>query len=158
MPKAGDSSLKSASGDLKVVGTAGNLKLSAKNGTIRAEGHAGSIDASAENGAIDIAEAGGTVRVVAGNGAVTVSLANGNDLPFDIETRNGAVKLEVGADFDGVVKAHSTNGKIDLGDPGKRARVPQSSDHSKTVEIGAAGGQSEIRSTSGTIRIRIRGK
>lgn len=158
VPKAGDSSIRTANGELKAVGTAGSLKLGAKNGAIRVERHAGSVDASADNGTVDIVDAGGEVRVSAGNGAVTVSLANGNDLPFDIETRNGAIKLEVGADFDGIVKAHTTNGRIDVGDPGKRSRVPQSSDHSKTVEIGAAGGHSEVRSTSGAIRIRIRPK
>jgi hypothetical protein len=158
VPKAGDASLKGTKGAVKAVGTSGKLKASTKEGAIRIERHAGSVDASADAGAIEIVDAGGEVRVAAGDGAVTVVLADGNDLPFDIETRNGLVRLEVGADFDGIVKMHSTSGKIDLSDPGKRARVPQSSDHSKTVEIGAAGGHSEVRTTAGAIKLKVRAK
>lgn len=158
VPKTGDASLKSTKGAIKAAGTAGKLKTMTKEGAIRVERHAGSIDASADAGAIELLDAGGEVRVAAGDGAVTVVLANGNDLPFDIETRNGLVKLEVGSDFDGVVKMHSTSGKIDLSDSGKRARVPQSSDHSRTVEIGAAGGHSEVRTTAGAIKLKIRTK
>ena len=158
VPKAGDTSLKSTTGAIKSTGTAGRLKVATKRGAIRVERHAGSLDASGDAGIIEILEAGGEVRVATGDGAVTVVLANGNDLPFDIETRNGTVKLEVAADFDGVVKMHATNARIDVNDSGKHARIPQSSDHSKTVEVGAAGGHSEVRTTAGAIKMKIRAK
>ena len=158
VPRCGDSSVKSGAGSIRTVGTAGRLKLNARNGAIRSERHAGSIDASSENGKIEVVDAGGEVRVSSGNGTVEVSLAAGNDLPFDIETRNGTIRVEVGVDFDGIVKIHTTNGAIDVSDPAKRTRVPQSSDHSKTVEVGAAGGHSEVRTTNGAVKFKARSK
>ena len=110
------------------------------------------------NGAIDIIGATAEVRASATNGQVTVTMADNNDLPFDLETRNGAVHMEVGVGFDGIVKMHTTSGDLDLSDSGKRARTPQSSEHAKTVEIGAAGGTSEIRTTTGSINLTIRAK
>ena len=158
VPKCGEASLKSANGALTTAGTAGKLKLVTKNGAIKVSKHAGSIDASAANGAIDIDGAGAEVRASATNGAVTVTLTDDNDLPFDIESRNGSVRVEVGAGFDGVVKMHTTTGSLDLSDPARRARLTQSTEHSETVEIGAAGGQSDIRTTTGSIRLTVRAK
>jgi hypothetical protein len=158
VPKCGDTSVRSANGTLSATGTAGKLKLIAKNGAIRIENHTGSVDAYSMNGAIDIIGATAEVRASATNGQVTVTMADNNDLPFDLETRNGAVHMEVGVGFDGIVKMHTTSGGLDLSDSGKRARTPQSSDHGKTVEIGAAGGTSEIRTTTGSINLTIRSK
>ncbi len=158
VPKSGDCTLRSANGALTVTGTAGKLKLNAKNGAIRVERHTGSVDANAANGAIEILHAGGEVRASAANGAITVSLADGNDLPFEIETRTGSVRVEVGTDFDGIVKMHTTGGELSVSDSGKRARTPQSTDHARTIEIGAAGVTSEARSTTGSVKLTIRAK
>jgi hypothetical protein len=158
VPKCGEASMKSANGSLMTAGTAGKLKLVAKNGAIKISKHAGSIDASATNGAIDIEGAGAEVRASATNGAVSVALADDNDLPFDVESSNGTVRVEVGAGFDGIVKMHTTTGSLDVSDSARRARTTQSTEHSKTVELGAAGGQSDIRTTTGSIRLTIRAK
>jgi hypothetical protein len=158
VPKCGEASMKIANGALTTAGTAGKLKLVAKNGAIKISKHAGSIDANTTNGAIDIDGAGAEVRASATNGAVSVSLTDDNDLPFDVESSNGTVRVEVGAGFDGIVKMHTTTGSLDVSDSARRARTTQSTEHSKTVEIGAAGGQSDIRTTTGSIRLTVRGK
>jgi len=158
VPGCGDSALKIADGSLRAAGTSGKLKLTSRKGAIRVERAAGSIDANATNGSIDIVDAGAEVRASAAEGAVTVVLADGNDLPFDVETRSGTARVEVGAGYDGIVTMHSTSGDLDVSDSGKRTRTPKLGDHSKTVEVGAATGNSAIRSTTGDIKLTVRAK
>jgi len=158
VPKCGDSSLKCANGAITVSGTAGKLKVSTRNGAIKVTGHAGSIEANASNGNIEITGAGAEVKATSANGAVEVSLADGNDLPFDIESKTGDVRVEVGAAFDGQVKMHTTTGGISLSDSGRRMRTTHETDHARTVELGAGTGHSEIRTTTGSVRLAVRSK
>ncbi len=158
VPKCGDSSLKCANGAITVSGTAGKLKVSTRNGAIKVTGHAGSLEANASNGDIEISGAGAEVKATSANGAVEVSLADGNDLPFDIESKTGDVSVEVGAAFDGQVKMHTTNGGISLSDPSRRMRTTHETDHARTVEVGAGTGHSEIRTTTGSVRLSVRAK
>ena len=158
VPKCGDSALKVTNGTLRAVGTSGKLKMSCKNGSVRVERPAGSVDANTSLGPIDIVDAGAEVRASAANGPVTVTLADGNDLPFDVETRNGVASVEVGAGYDGIVTMHTTSGDLEVSDKGKHTRTPKLGDHSKTVEIGAATGNSAIRSTVGDITLTVRAK
>lgn len=158
VPKSGEVTIRSTTGSISTAGTEGKMKLTTKGGAVTVKGHAGSLDVHAGDGEVEIEGARAEVRVSAGNGAVAVALADGNDLPFEIEARNGSVRVEVGAAFDGIVKMHTTSGSLDLKDPTKRSRLPQTTEHSKTVEIGAATGNSEIRTTTGSIRLSIRAK
>lgn len=158
VPKCGDTSLKCTNGAVTTAGTAGKLKISTRNGAIKVANHAGSIDANAANGGVEIKGAGAEVRVSAGNGAVEVSLADGNDLPFEVESKTGTVRVEVGPTFDGIVKMNTTTGEISLSDSGKRLRTTHETEHSRTVELGAAGGTSEIRTTTGSVRLAVRSK
>lgn len=158
VPKCGDTSLKCTNGTISTAGTAGKLKVSTRNGAIKVAGHAGSIDANAANGGIEIKGAGAEVRATAANGAIEIVLADGNDRPFEIESKTGAVRVEVGATFDGTVKMNTTSGEISLNDSGKRMRTTHETEHARTVEIGAAAGSSEIRTTTGSVRLAIRSK
>ena len=114
--------------------------------------------ASAAQGYVELLGIGGAVKALATDGALTISLADGNDHPFDAQTRTGELRVEVGVDFDGVVKMHSTGGRLDVRDSAGRTRVPNAGDHSKTVEVGAASDQSELRSTTGAVRLTVRAK
>jgi DUF4097 and DUF4098 domain-containing protein YvlB len=158
VPKCGESNLKAISGAITAEGTAGRMKVQTKSGAVRIAQHAGSIDAASGDGALEITDAAAEVRAASTGGAITVSLADANDLPFDIESRGGRVKVEVGAGFDGAVKMHTTSGDIDVSDSARLARVTQSSEHSKAVEVGKAGGGSEVRTTTGSIRLTVRSK
>ena len=159
VPRCAEASLKSTSGALTALGTAGKLRLNAKSGALKVERHTGSIDAVTGDGTIDITGATAEVRASAGAGGdVKVALADGNDLPFDIEARTGSVRIEVAKDFDGTVKMHTTSGDLDLSDPGKRTRTPQTSEHTRTIEVGAPGGQSEVRTTTGSVKLVVRAK
>lgn len=157
-PGTGDSMVKTANGAIRVQGTGGSLRVAARNGAVKVAGHAGSIDATTQNGSIEIALATDGVRATTSNGTVRVSLADGNDHPFEIESKAGSVDLEVGADFDGAVRVTTVSGAITLDDPSKRARTPEIGDHSLTAEFGAAAGQSHVETTAGSVVLRLRAK
>ncbi|MFM7259023.1 MAG: DUF4097 family beta strand repeat-containing protein [bacterium] len=155
-PGTGDSMVKSVNGAITVHGTAGSLRVATKNGSIKVAKHTGSVDATAQTGAIEVALATDGVRATSTNGSVRVSLADGNDHPFEIESKAGAVDLELPATFDGAVRVTTVSGAITLDDPAKRARTPEIGDHSLTAEFGAGVGQSSIETTAGSVVVRLR--
>jgi len=155
-PGTGDSMVKSVNGAIRVRGTSGSLRVATKNGAIKVSEHTGSVDATAQNGSIEIALATDGVRATSTNGTVRVSLSDGNDHPLEIESKAGAVELELGSAFDGALRITTVSGSITLDDPSKRARTPEIGDHSLTVEFGAAAGQSHIGTTAGSVVVRLR--
>jgi len=155
-PGTGDSMVKSVNGAIRVRGTSGSLRVATKNGSIKVSEHTGSVDATAQNGAIEIVLATDGVRATSTNGSVRVSLAEGNDHPFEIESKTGAVDLELPATFDGAVRVTTISGAITLDDPVKRARTPEIGDHSLTAEFGAGVGQSSIETTAGSVVVHSR--
>jgi DUF4097 and DUF4098 domain-containing protein YvlB len=95
-------------------------------------------------------------RSATANGAIRVSLADGNDHPFEIESKAGTVDFELSAHFDGMVRVTTISGAITLDDPAKKVRTPEIGDHSVTAEYGAAAGESRIETTSGAVVLRSR--
>ncbi len=156
IPTCSDSSVKTVDGALSVRGTTGALRVATKSGSICVTEHLGSVDATSTDGAIVIEGASEGVRATSGNGSIRVSLVDGNDHPFTLESKNGAIAMEVGASFDGSVRMTSVSGALALIDPSKRALTPQSAEHSMTVEIGAAVGQSAIQTTNGSAALSLR--
>lgn len=148
--------LKSASGAVRAKATTGSLRTSTKSGAIVVEGHRGPIDARAASGRIEITGAHESVQATSASGSIQVSLADDNDQPFDLESRSGAIRVEVGPRFDGAVRLASSSGVLSLIDAGKRARVPQQTNTRLIVEIGAAAGQSKVETTSGAATIVVR--
>lgn len=155
-PGTGDSMVKSANGTIVVRGTSGALRAITKNGSIKIAQHTGGIEATAQNGGIEIALATDGIRATTANGAIRVSLADGNDHPFEIESKAGTVDFELSAHFDGMVRVTTVSGAITLDDPAKRVRTPEIGDHSVTAEYGAAAGESRIETTSGAVVLRSR--
>ena len=150
---ADDIVLKSATGSVHAKGTTGRLRATTKTGAIAIESHRGPIDARATDGRIDVTGANEVVHATTTGGAVSVALADDNDQPFKIESRNGAVRVEVGAAFDGAVNMTTTGGAISVVDPSKRARISQYSDTRIVAEFGAAAGQSEIKTSNGAVTL-----
>ena len=157
VPTCGDSSVKSVDGAISVRGITGALRVSTKSGSIKVTEHLGSVDATSTDGSIVIEGASDGVRATSSNGSIRVSLAEGNDHPFTLESKNGAIAMEVGTSFDGVVHMTSVSGALALVDPIKRALTPHSAEHSMTVEIGAAVGQSTMQTTNGSVALSLRG-
>ena len=145
--------LKSATGSVRARSTTGKLRASTKTGAISIDGHRGPIDARATDGRVDVTGATETVQVTTTNGAIGVTLADDNDQPFTVESRNGAVRVELSAAFDGVVNMITTGGAISIVDPVKRGRVSQYSDTRVVAEFGAAASQCEIKTSNGAVTL-----
>lgn len=150
--------LKSESGTVRAKSTAGRLRASSRSGAIMIDGHRGSVDARTTTGRIEITDAHDGVQATSADGAIVVALADDNDHPFKVESRKGAVRVEVGPSFDGVVTMATTGGAISLVDPARRARSSDLSDTRRVAEIGAAAGQSRVETTSGAVTLAVREK
>lgn len=148
--------LKSTTGSVRAKSTTGKLRASTRTGAISIDGHRGPIDARATDGRIDVTDAHEVVHATTANGAIGVTLADDNDQPFKIESRNGAVRVEVGLAFDGVVNMMTTGGAISVVDPAKRARLSQHSDTRVVAEFGAAASQCEIKTSNGAVTLAAR--
>lgn len=150
--------LKSTNGTVRARSTTGKLRASSRLGAIVVEGHRGPVDARTTEGRIEITGATEGVQATSAGGAISVALADDNDHPFKVESRGGAVRVEVGVAFDGSVSMASTGGAISVVDQAKRARMSEISDNRRVADIGAAAGQSQIETTSGTIALAVREK
>lgn len=157
-PTTDEVMLKSTVGTVRTKSTTGKLRVRTESGSITVDGHAGPLDARATAGRIGISGVNGAVQATAVDGAVEVALVEDNDEPFRIETRAGSVRVEVGAEFDGVVDMTTTTGTLSIVDPAKRVRPSQHSNSRLVAEIGAALGQSEIRSIDGSVTLAVRQK
>jgi len=152
-PPSQEALLKSADGVVEARGTAGRLRMITRDGEIIVSGHAGPVDARSVNGRILVEGATDSVQARATNGPVQIVLADGNDNPFNLETRNGPVIVEVASDFDGVVTMLTANGRLGVVDPAKRVRVSEISSTRLVAEIGEAQGQSTIATSNGAITL-----
>lgn len=156
VPASSDTALKGGDGTIEVRGTSGDLRVSTKSGSIDIANHTGLIDARTESGAVLIVGATDAVKVKSNSGAISLSLADGNDHPFDAESKSGAISAEVGTTFDGVVRLLSARGEVSLSDDTKHARVVDAETHSMTIECGAAVTHSEIHSMDGRLSMTVR--
>ncbi len=156
VPSCSDSAFKSGSGAIIVTGAKGSLHVSTKSGSIKVSEHTGGIDAVATTGTIAVTGATEGVRATSTSGTISVSLAVHNDHPFDLESKSGAITIEVDNAFDGAVRMTTVDGAVALVDPSKRARLPVHTDHTMTAEVGAAATQSLIESSSGALTLVVR--
>jgi hypothetical protein len=152
-PPTAEIVLKSMTGSVRAKGTTGDLRARTNTGAVVVEDHRGPLDVRATDGRIDVKGATESVQAITTNGAINLALAAGNDQPFKVESRNGAVRVEVGAEFDGVVNMTTTGGAISVVDPAKRARLSQHSDTRLVAELGAAASQCEIKTSNGSVTL-----
>lgn len=158
LPTTEELVLKSASGSVRTKATMGRLRASTRSGSLSIDGHGGPIEARSAEGRIEIVGARENVQATSTNGAIAVGIADGNDQPFQIESRNGPVRVEVGPSFDGSIDMTTTTGAISIVDPAKHARVSEHSKARVTADLGAAAGQSGVKTTGGSITLTLRQK
>ncbi|MFN5495135.1 MAG: DUF4097 family beta strand repeat-containing protein [bacterium] len=152
-PPTAEIVLKSMTGSVRAKGTTGDLRARTNTGSVVVENHRGPLDVRATDGRIDVTGANESVQAITTNGAINLALADGNDQPFKVESRNGAVRVEVGAEFDGVVNMTTTGGAISVVDPAKRARLSQHSETRLVADLGAAASQCEIKTSNGSVTL-----
>jgi DUF4097 and DUF4098 domain-containing protein YvlB len=138
-----------------MVPTQSDLALHAMNGEIKVSQVLGDIQVRTTNGEISLEGVGGDVRGGTTNGSVRVELAGDawDGEGVDIRTTNGSVDLYIPSQYNGVLEAATTNGRIDVDFPitvtGKIGRRLH-------TELGHGGATISATTTNGSVRIRKR--
>lgn len=137
---------------IKLPATA-DLDLETVNGKIDVHGVHGTLELGTTNGAISVREAGGRVSANTTNGGIEVELqqiATGSDMRF--KTTNGGITLTLPQEIRANLVARTTNGGIQTDFP---LTVQGSLSRNRLEgEINGGGGQIDLRTTNGGIRIR----
>jgi hypothetical protein len=89
------------------------VDLSTVNGGVEVTGVNNEVDAHTVNGSITARSAGGPVRAKTVNGSITVSMGSlGRADDLDYETVNGAITIELPANFGAQLELSTVNGRV----------------------------------------------
>lgn len=153
IPRRADLEIDTVNGGVEVRELEGRLDVDTVNGRVVLARTAGNAHVSTTNGRIEVAQARGTLTASTTNGSIGAEMEAvdpGADLRFS--TTNGSVEVHLPRDLGAHLRARTTNGGISTDFP-----VEVKGRHgSKKVdaEINGGGGNVEIRTTNGAIRIR----
>lgn len=131
-----------------------DLDASTVNGKIVATSLTGSVEAATVNGAIDVTAAG-TVEARTVNGDIDASTgATSWNGTLSFKTVNGAITVTMPAGANALVDAKTVNGGLETDFPltihAGRGRGPRSIEGT----IGSGGGELELKTVNGAIRLR----
>ncbi|MCH8271556.1 MAG: DUF4097 family beta strand repeat protein [Planctomycetes bacterium] len=152
---SGTADLHTSNGAVKVYDFAGDVLARTSNGRVVVERAAGTIDVRTSNGRVTVVEAHKAVIVRTSNGRVRVGLADDGAGPVTIDTSNGSVEFDAGPGFVGRLTASTSNGSVHvdgsgLGDLTTRRR-------SASFAVGDSDAESRIKTSNGSITIRVSG-
>lgn len=147
--RTGDGSVKGA--DLK-----GDVTVDTGDGSVTLQDVDGALDATTGDGGVSVSGRLGSVRVRTGDGSVTVRAEPGSAMSDDwnISTGDGGIVVYLPSEFGAEIDAHTGDGRV-------------TSDHDVTMtagkvdrgtlrgRLGAGGHAIKIRSSDGSIRLRI---
>lgn len=131
------------------------LSLETTNGRVDVEGVGGPIRARSTNGRVRLHEVDGWFDARTTNGSLEVAIVQGAALraPLELRGTNGSVTLVVPPGLDARIQASTTNGSIggdvDMDTSGSRGN------RQATATLGAGGPEITLRTTNGSIRVRI---
>lgn len=130
-----------------------DLDVSTVNGKVAVVGVSGQLDVRTTNGGIRLEDAGGTVQARTTNGGIDAELHqidDGEDMSF--RTTNGGITVSLPEEIRAHLTARTTNGSIRTDFPvqvvGKMSRTRIDG------EINGGGGQLDLKTTNGGIKIR----
>ena len=130
-----------------------DLDIDTVNGQVGVRGVSGDIDIDTTNGRIEVTDSAGQVSAKSTNGGISIELAevnSGESMIF--QTTNGGVTLSLPSSVRASLTARTTNGTIETDFPitvkGKMSRTRLDG------EINGGGGEIDIKTTNGGIRIR----
>lgn len=135
LPERADLRIASVHGPVEVAGIAGEVEAQTVNGSLRLTGQRGSVNAKTVNGRIE---------------CELDSFGEGERHSF--RTVNGRVELTLAPDASGRVDARAINGRVIL-DLGDLEHLDTPSRRNKKVQIGEGGGECQVRTVNGTIRV-----
>lgn len=131
------------------------LDLGTVNGKVRVAGVTGDLELHTTNGGITVADSAGRVSARTTNGGIDVELtrvSSGEDMKF--RTTNGSIELSLPSDVQASLTARTTNGGVHTDFP---ITVHGSIGRNRLEgDLNGGGGQIELRTTNGGIRIRER--
>lgn len=165
--------IETAGGSVRAVGpdTAGNrdvswsvsfevqvprnamLTLTTRNGGISIDDFGGTAKFRTTNGGISLANVGGDIHGETTNGGVTVDLDGDHwdGQGLDLQTRNGAVRLSMPANYSAALETGTTHGRIAIDFP---VTVQGTIDRELTTTLGAGGAKIRAVTTNGAVTIR----
>jgi hypothetical protein len=131
-------------------GITGNVVAVTHNGRINVTSEGDRLHAETHNGGIAVTFTGSEVNLGTHNGAINADLQDCGAVKGDIETHNGGVRLVVGENTSADLNCETHNGGIQCDPPIQVSRV---SKRRLTGRLGAGGGQLEISTHNGSVRI-----
>lgn len=166
--------IQTTNGSIRVEDVAGDVRLHSTNGAVRGLNIRGEVEARTTNGSVEMRLVEGNTRLQTTNGSIEAEVSKGS---LDAHTTNGSINAAlIDTPDKWPVKAHSTNGHIELrlrGDrlpdvraetsnssvtlflpPGANARVRAHTSHSRVTsdfEISTANGRMSKSDWEGTI-------
>lgn len=149
---AGDVDAKTGSGVVRASDIGGSLVARTGDGEIQVERVEGRCRAKTGSGSIQLDEVVGPVEAKTERGEVFARFAG--DAAGSLETRRGAVEVELPPDAGAQLDAEARDGAVELG-----ANVALDGDRAGDRVVGSVGGGGErlrLYSASGQVRVRVR--
>ncbi len=132
-----------------------DLDLASTNGGIRVEGVEGDLDLTTTNGGLSLSAVAGAIRGRTTNGAVRVSL-EGNEWRgsgLDLQTTNGAVRLEVPERYNARLETGTVNGGMNFDFP---VTVQGRISRRLSTDLGSGGAPIRVMTTNGGVTVSRR--
>jgi len=156
--------MTSVSGGVEYRGLADEVRLNSVSGSVRMEGGGEIVNANSVSGRVEVTSTvpvrSAEIGSVSGVVAFTGRLAPGGSL--QVESHSGRAEVALGADTEARFELTTFSGRIEVEFPGARDEVRSESRFTpnRTVSFvtGAAAGRVEVRSFSGTVRVRAEGE
>lgn len=153
---AGHADLDTSNGRVTVLDHDGSVLVDTSNGRVELERISGDVDVTTSNGSISALDLHDSARLHTSNGRVTARLANDSSGPINVSTSNGGVRIEVGEAFEGTLSASTSNGSLHV-EGGRNVQLESLSKRRVTLSVGDSGTESKIRTSNGSLTIRLPG-
>jgi DUF4097 and DUF4098 domain-containing protein YvlB len=142
---------RSASGSVTVSNVKGDVRVNAFSGSVQVTRPGGRVEADAMSGSIDVRGANKDVTAHAASGRIAVQGNPSENSYWDLKTASGMVEISVPPSASFHLSADAVSGEIRTDVP---IIVEEQSKRSLRAHMGNDGGRVEIRTASGTIRLR----
>lgn len=149
--------LRSGDGSIRARSVGGEIRAHTGDGSIRLDDVKGAVDVDTGDGSIVASGALSSVRARSGDGSVTVhadTVTPAGD--WDISTGDGSVALDIPADFNGDLDAHTGGGRVHLENVTVSNVTGTMNKETVRGQIGSGGRSVKVRSGDGSIRITSR--
>jgi DUF4097 and DUF4098 domain-containing protein YvlB len=148
--------LRSGDGSIHGHDLSGDLKAQTGDGSVALERVTGSLDVDTGDGSVSASGRFSSLRARSGDGSVSIHAESGSAATggWDLSTGDGSVTLELPAEFNGELDAHTGDGTVRLNDVGVEGGTEARRKNTLRERLGSGGGTVRIRTGDGSIRVR----